>query len=301
MRYMLQLALLALGLVVAPVSHGALKVFATVPEWGALAKEIAGDKVDVFTATTALQDVHRIEAKPSLIARARSAQLLIATGADLEVGWLPMVLREAGNAQIQPGQRGYFEAARQVRLLEMPQRLDRAEGDVHPGGNPHIQTDPRNILKVGEALAARLAEVDPANAVAYQSGFRAFEDKWRAAIARWEQQAAPLKGVPILVQHKAFPYLIDWLGMKEVGALEPKPGVEPTSAHLASILERLKTQPAKMVIRPAYQGDAASRWIEERGRVPTVALPFTVGGTPEAKDLYALFDDTVNRLLRTMK
>lgn len=153
MRYMFKLALLALGLVLAPLSHGALKVFATVPEWGALAREIGGDKVDVFTATTALQDVHRIEAKPSLIARARSAQLVVATGADLEIAWLPLVLREAGNAQIQPGQRGYFEAARQVRMLEIPQRLDRAEGDVHPAGNPHIQTDPRNVLKVGEALA----------------------------------------------------------------------------------------------------------------------------------------------------
>lgn len=294
------IALFYLLLVAALPAWAALNVFASVPEWGALAQEIGGDKVKVFTATNALQDPHRIEAKPSLIARARSADLVVATGAELEVGWLPVVLREAGNTRVQPGQPGYFEAAQQVRLLEVPQRLDRAEGDVHPAGNPHIQLDPRNILKVGEALTARMAQLDGANAGAYQAGFKAFGDKWRAAMARWDTEAAPLKGVPILVQHKAFPYLSAWLGLKEVAALEPKPGVEPTSAHLASVLASLQAQPAKMVIRSAYQNDTASRWIAERAKVPAVVLPFTVGGTPEAKDLFGLFDDTLRRMLQVL-
>ena len=279
----------------------ALNVFATVPEWGALAQEIGGAAVRVTTATHALQDPHRIEAKPSLIARARGADLVVATGADLEVGWLPLVLRDSGNANVQPGRSGYFEAAQHVRLLEVPTRLDRAEGDVHPGGNPHIQADPRNFLKVGEALATRMAQIDPANAAAYQAGWKTFSGKWRAAIARWEAQAAPLKGVPIVVQHKSFPYLSDWLGLREIAALEPKPGVEPTSAHLASVVDRLKAQPAKMVIRSAYQSDTASRWIAERTGIPAVVLPYTVGGTPEAKDLFALFDDTVNRLVAALR
>lgn len=275
-----------------------LTVLATVPEWAALVQEIGGDKVNVTAASTARQDVHRVEAKPSLIARARRADLVVATGAELEVGWLPMVLRECGNPRVQPGRPGYFEAAQQVRLLEVPARLDRAEGDVHPGGNPHIQLDPRNILQVGEALAARMAELDPGSAAAYRANFGAFAEKWRAALARWEREAAPLKGQPILVQHRAFVYLNHWLGLKEVGALEPKPGMEPTSAHLAGVLARLKSEPAKMVIRPAYQSDRASAWIAERARIPAVALPFTVGGTPEAKDLFGLFDDTLRRLLQ---
>lgn len=282
-------------------AHGALNVFATVPEWAALAQEIGGERVTVFAASHGLQDVHRIEARPSLIARARSADLVLATGADLEIGWLPLVLRESGNARVQPGQPGYFEAAAKVSLLEAPARLDRAEGHVHPGGNPHIQTDPRNILRVGEALAQRLAEIDPANAAAYQAGWRAFEGKWRAALARWEKAAAPLRGQPVLVQHRAFPYLIAWLGMKEVGALEPKPGVEPSGSHLAAIVARMRSEPATMVIRPAYQGDGPSRFIAQQAGIPAVALPFTVGGTPEAKDLVALFDDTLKRMLAVLK
>ncbi len=281
-------------------AQAALNVFATVPEWGALVKEIGGDKVKVFTAANALQDPHRIEAKPSLMARARNAQLVVATGAELEIGWLPLVLRESGNAAIQPGRPGYFEAARYVSLLERPERLDRADGDVHPGGNPHIQLDPRNFLKIGEALAARMAELDPADAPAYQAGWKAFSLRWQANLKRWDTQAAPLKGISVVVQHKAFPYLSAWLGLKEVAALEPKPGVEPGSAHLAAVLARLKTTPAKMVIRPIYQADTASRWLEQQAHVPVVALPFTVGGTPEAKDLQGLFDDTLRRMLAAL-
>src|SRR4249920_895935 len=154
--------LLAAALAVwAPPALAILNVFATVPEWGGLAEELGGDKVSVYVATNALQDPHHIEAKPSLIARARGADLVVATGAELEIGWLPLVTQQAGNPKIRPGQPGYFEAAPLVPMLEKPTRLDRADGDVHPGGNPHIQTDPRNILRVAGALSRRLADLDP--------------------------------------------------------------------------------------------------------------------------------------------
>jgi zinc/manganese transport system substrate-binding protein len=275
-----------------------LSVFATVPEWGALAEELGGDKVKVYTATNALQDAHHVEAKPSLIARARGADLVVATGAELEIGWLPLVLRQAGNAKVQPGRPGYFEAASFVPLLGKPARLDRAEGDVHPQGDPHIQADARNIARVAAPLAARLAELDPPNAAHYQARFKAFSERWSAALARWEREAAPLKGVPVVVQHKAFTYLIAWLGMNEVAALEPKPGMEPTTAHLSEVLATLQRQPAKMVLRAAYQGDRASQWIAQRAKLAAVTLPFTVGGTEGAKDLFGLFDDTIERLLK---
>src|SRR5450755_589829 len=197
-----------------------LNIFATVPEWGALAEELGGDKVKVYVATNALQDPHHVEAKPSLIARARGADLVIATGAELEVGWLPLVTQQAGNPKIQPGKPGYFEAATFVTLLDKPTRLDRADGDIHAAGDPHIQTDPRNIAKVAAPLAARLAELDPENAAFYQARYKAFAERWTAAIANWEKQAASLSGVPIVVQHKAFTYLIAWTGMKEVATLE---------------------------------------------------------------------------------
>jgi zinc/manganese transport system substrate-binding protein len=275
-----------------------LSVFATVPEWGALVQELGGDKVKVYTATNALQDPHHVEARPSLIARARGADLVVATGAELEIGWLPLVLQQAGNPKVQPGRPGYFEGASAVALLGKPTRLDRAEGDVHPQGDPHIQTDARNIVKVAVPLAARMAELDAANAAYYQARLKSFMDRWTAAVARWEREAAPLKGVPVVVQHKAFTYLIEWLGLKEIAALEPKPGLEPTTAHLAEVLETLQKTPAKMVLRAAYQGDRASQWIAERAKLKAVVLPFTVGGTDGAKDLFGLYDDTIQRLVK---
>lgn len=278
-----------------------LRIFATVPEWGALAKEIGGDKVRIYTATTALQDPHRIEAKPSLLAQARQANLLIAAGADLETGWLPLVLRDAANPAIQPGQRGYFEAAAQVQRLEVPTSIDRAQGDVHAAGNPHIHLDPRNVLKVGEALSARMAELDPASGEAYRANYKAFASKWQAAMARWEKEAAPLKGMPVLVHHASFVYLNHWLGLKEVGTLEPKPGIEPTSSQLSGLISRQQSQPAKMVLRTAYQQDGPSQWIAGKTGIPAVMLPYTVGGTPEAKDLFGLFDDTIQRLLKGLR
>ena len=295
--------LLLIGMVAALLplpARAALNVFATVPEWAALVTEIGGGRVTVYSATHGLQDPHRIEAKPSLIARARAAKLVVATGADLEIGWLPVVLRESGNRDIQPGQPGYFEAASVVRMLEVPKVLDRAQGDVHAAGNPHIQTDPRNILKVAMALSARLVELDPAETMVYKAALQEFAAKWQTSMARWERQASPLKGVPVLVQHSAFPYMIDWLGLKEVGTLEPKPGVEASGSYLAEVLARQATLPARMVLRPAYQYDTPSRWIAERARIPAVVLPFTIGGTPEATNLVALFDDTLQRLLAAL-
>ena len=295
--------LFLLGVLAAALSlpaQAALNILATVPEWAALARELGGSRVTVNAATTGLQDPHRIEAKPSLIAKARAANLVVATGAELEIGWLPVVLRESGNRAIQPGMPGYFEAAAAVTMLDVPKVLDRAHGDVHAAGNPHIQTDPRNILKVAEALTARMIELDPAEAMAYRTALQEFAVKWRAAIVRWEKEAAPLKGVPVLVQHNAFPYLVQWLGLKEVGTLEPKPGVEPSASYLSGVLERLQREPARMVLRPAYQHDAPSRWIAERAKIAAVVLPFTVGGTPEATDLVTLFDDTLRRLLAAL-
>jgi zinc/manganese transport system substrate-binding protein len=289
--------LLALGM---PSAHAAIKVLACEPEWGALVSELAGDKASVYVATTGLQDPHHIQARPSLVAAARGTELLVCTGAELEIGWLPLLIRQSGNNAIQPGKPGNFEAANFVPKLEVPARLDRAEGDVHPAGNPHIQTDPRNIALVADALARRLAEVDAANAASYRQRAADCQARWKAAIARWEKEAAPLRGTSIVVQHKAFPYLERWLGLQELAALEPKPGVEPTSSHLSEVLEGLKSRPAKMIVRAAYNDGRGAEWLAERTRLPVVVLPFTVGGDDEAHDLFGLFDDTVERLVKAV-
>jgi zinc/manganese transport system substrate-binding protein len=278
-------------------AHAALHVFACEPEWGALAQELGGQLVDVSVATNALQDPHQIQAKPSLIARARNADVVVCTGAELEIGWLPVLLQQSGNAKVQAGQPGNFAAADYVRKLEVPNLVDRSQGDVHAAGNPHIQTDPRNIGLVATALAARLQQLDPAHAADYAKAQASFAQRWQQAITRWTAQAAPLKGAPVVSQHKAFVYLYDWLGMKEVAVLEPKPGVEPTASHLQEVLASLKSTPAKMVLYSAYQDPRPSEWLSEHAGIPAVKIPFTVGGTDGAKDLFGLFDDTVARLL----
>ena len=278
-----------------------LNIFACEPEWGALAKELAGDKASIYVATTALQDPHRIEARPSLIARARSADLVVCTGAELEVGWLPLVQAQSANARIQAGQPGLFEAARYVTMLEVPQRVDRSQGDVHPAGNPHIHLDPRNITKIAAALAERLAQLDPGEAAQHRARAKAFLERWQQATARWEKAGAPLKGMPIVVYHKNLSYLSNWLGLREVGSLEPKPGLPPTASYLAELLANLGRDPAKAVIRSAYNDPRAAEWLSERARIPALALPYTVGGSDQARDLFGLFDDTLARLLTVAK
>ncbi|MBI3382881.1 MAG: zinc ABC transporter substrate-binding protein [Aquabacterium sp.] len=279
----------------------ALKVFACEPEWAALTKELAGDQASIYTATNALQDPHQVQAKPSLIAAVRNAELMVCTGAELEVGWLPVLLRQAGNPAVQTGQPGQFNAADYVRKLEVPTRLDRADGDVHASGNPHIQTDPRNIAAVAQALAKRLSEVDAAHASVYQARLQDFNTRWSQAMQRWDKLAAPLKGMPIVVQHKGFPYLENWLGLNEVISLEPKPGVEPSSAYLSTVLTQLQKQPAKVIIRAAYNDGRGSQWLSERAHIPVAVLPFTVGGSDKAHDLFGLFDDTIEQLLKATK
>jgi len=277
--------------------HAALNLFACEPEWAALAQELAADKADIYAATTALQDPHHVQARPSLIAHARRAQLVVCTGAELEIGWLPVILRESGNPDIGPGKPGNFEAAHYVTMLEVPTLLSRNEGDVHPGGNPHIQLDARNYLPIAQALSQRMSELDPANAAFYHERIHSFTQKWLAAIARWEKQAAPLKGQAVIVHHKAYAYLNDWLGLNEVAELEPKPGMEPSVSHMSQVLEQLQRQPARMVIRSAYQDSRPSEWMSAHAHIPAVVIPFSVGGTDSAKDLYGLFDDTIARLL----
>ena len=266
------------------------------PEWAALTEELAGDLAHISSATTARQDPHRIQARPSLIARARNADLLVCTGADLEIGWLPLLLRESGNARIQPGRPGYFEATGHVELVEQLESVDRSMGDVHAAGNPHIVTDPRNLLPVAAALAKRLAGIDPANADAYAKRHQDFDQRLRVAIARWEQEAEGLRGVPVLVHHTNWSYLARWLGLEVVDDLEPKPGVDPSVAQLGRLLETLRSNPARMTLRSAYHAPRASEWLAARTGIPAVELPYTVGGSEQATDLFTLYEETIARL-----
>ena len=278
-------------------SHAALRVFACEPEWKALAEVIAGSHVKAVSATNALQDPHYVQARPSLIASTRKADLLICSGADLEVGWLPLLLRKANNRKLQPGSPGFLMASDFVTRLDKATSLDRSRGDQHALGNPHIQTDPRNFIPVARELTRRLAQIDPYNAQGYQQGLSAFEAQWNEAIAQWEQRADPLRGKTVVLYHQSWVYLDSWLGLVEVATLENKPGVPPSGAHLNSLLAQLKENPAALIIRTPYQNPKPAEWLSKQTGIPQAVLPFTVGGSAEAHDLYGLFDSTINILL----
>jgi zinc/manganese transport system substrate-binding protein len=296
MRIFTRGAVALLILLACAPAQATVKILATTADWGALATELGGDKVSVYVSTNALQDVHRVDAKPSLVARARTADLVVATGAELEIGWLPILVQESGNPRIQPGSPGYFEAAAGLNLLEVPTRLDRSLGDIHPQGNPHLQLDPHNFTVVAKALTARLAMLDAGNAAYYQQRGSDFDARWTQAIARWEAKAAPFKGIPVVVMHRDQVYLCHWLGLQEVAAIEPKPGVPPSAGYLGQLVSTLTASPPKLILLNAYNDPKAADWLSERVHAPVVLLPFSVGGTLEAKDLFGLFDDTINRL-----
>jgi zinc/manganese transport system substrate-binding protein len=291
------IVVVTMSCIVPQISHATLNIFATVPEWGALAQMLGTDKVKVFVATTAQQDPHQIQARPSLLARARTADLLISTGAELEAGWLPVLQRDAGNPKILPGQIGMLEAASYIQLLDILSVPDRSLGHVHASGNPHIQTDARNFIPIAHAIAQRLVILDPTNTQHYQEQLQIFLSTWKKNIERWQMQARPLVGAKIWVQHDAFRYMNAWLGLDQVGVLETVPGVDPSATQLSTILKKQAVVKARMVLVPVYLNQNASKWFSEKAVIPAVVLPSTVGGNPESRTLESLFDNTIQRLL----
>lgn len=283
-------------------AQAALKVFACEPEWASLARELAGPQATIYTATTALQDPHHaVQSGPQALAALRSADLLVCTGAELESGWLPALLRQSGNSRVQDGQPGHFEASVFVTMQEAPARVDLAGSDLHAQGNPHISTAPSTFTTVARALAYRLAEVDGDNASVYKTRLADFQARWAVANERWSLAAAPLKGQRVAVQHDGFPYLVQWLGLQQVAVLEAKPGVEPGHDDLALALKQVQLHPVRLVMRAAYSEGRSAAWLAEQAHVPVVVLPSTVGGSERAKDLFGLFDDTVDQLLKGLR
>jgi zinc/manganese transport system substrate-binding protein len=295
------ISLMAVSLLISPITAQAkVNIFACEPEWESLGMEIGGSYVKTFSATNAKQDPHYIRAKPSLIAKIRTADLIICSGSDLEVGWLPILLSKA-NKNIQIGKVGYLMASDFVPKIEKPEILDRSMGDIHPQGNPHIHLNPHNILLIAEELNNRLKKIDPSNSKNYQNNYDNFTSKWSNSISIWEARALKLQGLKIAVHHKSFSYLIDWLKLDEVATLESKPGIAPTSSHLESLLISLRKEPVKFIIRTPYDPKDASNWVSKKTQIKELVLPYTVGGNEQSNDLLSLFDNTINLMLEAAK
>ena len=278
----------------------ALSVFACEPEWKALVEEVGGEDVRVYSATTGMQDPHHIEARPSLIAKARSADMLICTGGELEIGWLPVVQRKSGNPKIQDGSKAVFYAADYVERLEIPESVDRADGDVHASGNPHVHLDPYRMLTIGEKLVARLMIIDSDNADNYEQRWLDFESRWQTAISKWENQTSAKKGTQVMVHHRSWSYLFDWLNWETIAELEPVPGSPPTTRHLVSLLDVIEQENPAAVLLASYQNPRGAKWIAKRSDIPVVTLPFTIGGSEDADNLFTLYESIIGRLLEAI-
>ena len=297
MRYLFIIILFGLSF----SGHAKINIFACEPEWAALSQELAGDLAKIYRATTARQNPHRIEARPSLIAKMRRADLLVCSGADLEVGWLPLLQRKAGNKKVLTNGSGYFEAAAQIERLEVHESVDRSMGDVHGAGNPHVHLDPYRLLQIAAKLSQRLQQIDPTNSGAYEEKFKQFKRNWQPAIARWEKRAAVLRGRQVLTQHKNWSYFLAWLGLESVGDLEPKPGLPPTAGHLARVINIAQEKQPFATLVAAYQTPKSAQWLEQKTGVKALHLAYTVGGADNSDSLIALYDSMLDKLLEAAR
>ena len=273
-----------------------VRVLACEPEWAALAEAVGGGDVVVHSATHGRQDAHYVRARPSLIAKVRRADVLFCSGAELESGWLPVLMQRGARHVIQPGQPGHIMAADHVAVLDRPETIDRSHGDVHPSGNPHVHLDPRNIEILASELVRRLERIDPDNADAYRSRLASFRADWAAAMEGWRSRVASLQGMKVVVYHEAWVYFLHWSGLTRVASLEALPGIPPSASHLQDVLEQSRGAGAEAILRAPYEPRDASDWLSARTGIPVVELPYTVGGHPDAGDLVSLFDITLKLL-----
>ncbi|MEX0603224.1 MAG: zinc ABC transporter substrate-binding protein [Marinobacter sp.] len=283
-----------LGLAMMP-AQAALNVFACEPEWADLVRALVPN-ADIHTATAARQDPHYIEARPSLIAAMRRADLAVCTGASLEAGWLPALISRASNRDIQPGKPGLFFATEQVTLHQPHDHVDRSMGDVHPEGDPHVHLDPQRVPEIVDALADRLIELAPDHSNMIRLRQLQWQVRWKLSTAQWQEAAANLKGMPIAVQHATFGYLLRWLGVDAAIDLEPKPGLPPSAAHLRKVLSDPSLQTAKLVLIATYQDERPARWLSEQTGLPVEVLPGTVTDEAGTDSLANLISHIIERL-----
>ena len=293
-----QLSLAALGtfLLCSGSAFANVKIFACEPEWGALAKEVAGSKAKIYVATGPDQDAHYIRARPSLIAKIRRANLVFCTGASLEVGWLPLLLQRGAPVEVQPGKPGNIMAADFVTTIEKPLVLDRSLGDIHPEGNPHVHLDPRNITILAKVLSKRLSTIDPANSAYYQRRTNSFVKGWNKLIIGWNKRLNHLKGQRVAVHHRSWSYLLSWSGIREAAMLEEKPGIPPSARHLNSVLKGVKAERTMAIVRTSFDDPQPSQWLMKKTGIPAVVLPFSVSRKPAEGNLAGLFNNILNKL-----
>jgi len=293
---------LAAGLLAAAPAHAELNVVTTTEDLAALAREVGGDKVKVESLSRGYQDPHFVEAKPSFVIKLHSADLLIAVGRELEIGWLPPLVNQARNAKVQPGGEGYFDASQGVKILEIPTgQLTRAMGDVHPQGNPHYWLDPDNGLRIAKGIQKKLSALSPADAAYFAQREDAFEKRLAEAQKRWDAQMAPYKGTKIVTYHRSWPNFVDRFGLDVIGYVEPRPGIPPSPSHTLDLINDMKAKNVKIImVEPYFDLKTPNSIARETGAKVLVMAP-SVGAEKEITDYVSLFDYDVKLLAAALK
>jgi zinc/manganese transport system substrate-binding protein len=305
MKIRICLAVLAALLTVAVLpgqAQGKLNIVATTEDLAAIAREIGGDHVTVDSIAKGYQDPHFVEAKPSFILKLQKADILILVGRDLEIGWLPPLIQQSRNSKVQVGADGYLDASLQARILELPQgQVTRAEGDVHPLGNPHFWLDPDNGKIVAREIADRLTKFRPNDRAYYEQRLNDFTNRLNDAEKRWMATMAPYKGVKVVTYHRSFPNFADRFGLDIVGYVEPKPGIPPTPQHTLDLINDMKRQNVKIVMVEPYFDLKTPNSIGRETGAEVLVMPPSVGGVKEVTDYFKLFDYDLNLLVNAIK
>jgi zinc/manganese transport system substrate-binding protein len=295
-------AVLGSALLSAAPARAALNVVTTTQDMASIAQEVGGDKIKVTPLAKGYQDPHFVEAKPSFVLILNKADLLIVVGRDLELGWLPPLITQSRNARIQPGAAGYLDPSSSAKILEMPTgTITRAQGDVHPLGNPHYWLDPENGRRIAKAIEAKLSQMDPPNAAYYAQRTQDFDKRLTAAQQRWKAQMAPYNGLKVITYHRSWANFADAFGLNVIGYVEPKPGIPPTPQHTLDVINAMKSQNIKIIMVEPYFDTKTPNSIASKTGAKVLVMPPSVGGVPAAGDYFKLFDYDLNLLVEAIK
>lgn len=294
-------AVLVLALLFLPSIAAAkkLNIVTATTDMAALTQEVGGDHVTVESIARGYQDPHFVEAKPSFLLKLRQADLLVVVGLQLEIGWLPPLITQSGNPRIQPGAFGYLDASQFAEILEIPQgNLTRAEGDVHPLGNPHYWLDPDNGRRIARGIASKLADMDPSSAQYFQERFQDFDKRLSAAEQKWDGEMRPYRGRKVVTYHRSFPNFAKHFGLDVIGYVEPRPGIPPTPTHTLELIQQMKRENCRVVLVEPYFDLKTPQSIGREANAQVVVYLPSVGGEKEVTNYFELFDYDIALLMK---
>ncbi len=277
-------------------SFAKIEVVTAYPYMNDLVQKIGKEKVSSMSLTGGSWDPHTIVPRPSLIGKVRNADLLIINGAQLEIGWLPPLLNQANNPEVMPGKKGFLDLSNHVQLIQVPTSVSRAQGDIHPEGNPHFSLSPTNIPKISSAIAEKLSQLDAANAQYYRSNNQTFSEQWRARLQEWDRRMEPLRGSKYIEYHRNLDYFLEHYDLIVVETIEPLPGIPPTSKHILELIKKTESEQIKLILHDVYHSKKSSRYLSRKTGIPYVIMPHDVGSVKEATEIFSLFEEILRRL-----